>query len=120
MQPHVEGNALLPMQIGFDAQSAVRSVDLAAAGVAGPREAFEGQYGYFALFKGRWDPDRIWSGVGRGWRVCEMSHKPWAAGRATYGGIESILTLRNRHGFSAADVRRVRVIVPPRTHRLVA
>jgi 2-methylcitrate dehydratase PrpD len=120
MQPHAEGNALLPMQIGFNAQSAVRSVGLAASGVAGPRDIFEGRYGFFPLFEGSWELERIWGGLGRDWRVCEMSHKPWPAGRATHGAIEGLLTLREQHGFTAADVRRVRVIVPPLTHRLVA
>jgi aconitate decarboxylase len=120
MQPHAEGNALLPMQIGFNAQSAIRAVGLAAAGVSGPRDILEGRYGYFPLFEGSWDLQRIWGGLGRDWRVCEMSHKPWPAGRATHGGIEGLLALRNQHGFGAGDVRRVRVIVPPLTHRLVA
>ncbi len=120
MQPHLEGSILLPMQIGFNAQSAVRSVGLAAAGVPGPRDVFEGQYGYFPLFEGRWDLAPIWPALGRDWRVMEMSHKPWSAGRATHGGIEGILTLRQQHGLTAAEVRGVRVIVPPLTHRLVA
>ncbi len=101
MQAHAEGNASLPMQIGFNAQSAIRSVDLASAGVPGPRDVFEGQYGYFPLFEGSWDLEPIWDGLGRDWRVCEMSHQPWPAGRATQGGIEGMLTLRERHGFSA-------------------
>lgn len=120
MQPHAEGNALLPMQIGFNAQSAIRAVDLAAAGVPGPRDIFEGRYGYFPLFEGSWDLRPIWNGLGRDWRICEMSHKPWPAGRATHGGIEGLLTLREQHGLRAEQVRRVRVIVPPLTHRLVA
>ena len=49
-----------------------------------------------------------------------MSHKPWPAGRATHGGIAGILALREQHGFNAAAVRSVRVIVPPLTHRLVS
>ncbi len=120
MQPHREGNALLPMQVGFNAQSAVRSVDLMRAGLTGPRDIFEGPYGYFPLFEGSWDLASVWEGLGRVWRIEEMSHKPWPAGRATHGGIEGILALRERHGFAAGDVRQVRVLVPPLTHRLVA
>ena len=55
MQPHVEGNALLHMQFGFNAQCAIRSLDLVHAGLTGPRIVFEGQYGYFPLFEGSWD-----------------------------------------------------------------
>jgi aconitate decarboxylase len=119
MQPHAEGNALLPMQIGFNARAAVCSLDLVNAGLAGPRDIFEGQYGYFPLFEGEWDLAPVWAGLGHDWRVCEMSHKPWPAGRATHGGIEGIISLRDQHGFTAADARRIRVIVPPLTHRLV-
>jgi 2-methylcitrate dehydratase PrpD len=120
MQPHIEGNILLPMQIGFNAMSAVRSVELASAGLSGPRDVFEGRYGYFPLFEGEWDLEPILQSLGRDWRVCEMSHKPWPAGRATHGGIEGILSLRELHGFAVEDVRAVRVIVPPLTHRLVS
>jgi aconitate decarboxylase len=120
MQPHVEGHALLPMQIGFNAQSAVRSLDLVNAGLTGPRDVFEGRYGYFPLFEGSWDLEPVWQRLGHDWRVSELSHKPWPAGRATHGGVEGILALRERHGFTAADVRQVRVIVPPLTHRLVS
>ena len=119
MQPHVEGNILLPMQIGFNAQSALRSVDLARTGLSGPRDVFEGRYGYFPMFEGEWDLAPIWDSLGRDWRVCEMSHKPYSAGRATHGGIEGILALREKHGFSADDVRRVRLLAPPLIHRLV-
>jgi 2-methylcitrate dehydratase PrpD len=120
MQPHLEGNALLPMQIGFNARSAVCSLDLTRAGLKGPRDVLEGTYGYFPLFEGDWSAERIHHGLGSDWRVLEMSHKPWPAGRATHGGIEGILTLRERHGFTADDVRLARLIVPPLTHRLVA
>ena len=34
MQPHVEGSAVLPMQIGFNSRAAVQSCDLAADGAA--------------------------------------------------------------------------------------
>jgi aconitate decarboxylase len=119
MQPHLEGSALLPMQVGFNAQSAVRSVDLMRAGCTGPRDIFEGPYGYFPLFEGSWDTARLRDGPAGHWYVGAMSHKPWPAGRATHGGIEGILSLRRQHGFAPGDVRRVRVVVPPLTHRLV-
>jgi 2-methylcitrate dehydratase PrpD len=120
MQPHIEGNILLPMQIGFNAMSAVRSVELTSAGLSGPRDIFEGRYGYFRLFEGEWDLEPILRSLGQDWRICEMSHKPWPAGRATHGGIEGILSLREQHGFAMKDVRSVRVIVPPLTNRLVS
>ena len=74
-------------------------MDLAIAGISGPRDVFEGRYGYFPLFEGSWDLAPIWEGLGRDWRVLEIGHKPWPAGRATHGGIEELLTLQEQHGF---------------------
>jgi 2-methylcitrate dehydratase PrpD len=119
MQSHVEGKPLLPLQIGFAARAAVNAVDLAAAGLDGPRDVFEGKYGYLRLFEGDWDLAPVWRDLGRRWRIAELSHKPFPTGRATHGGLDGILQLRARHGFAAADVDTVRVIAPPLIHQLV-
>jgi 2-methylcitrate dehydratase PrpD len=119
MQAHVEGKPLLPMQVGFCARAAVNAVDLAAAGLDGPRDVFEGRYGYFRLFEGEWDLAPVWAELGRRWRIAELSHKPFPTGRAAHGGIDGILQLMARHGFAAGDVARVRVLAPPLVGRLV-
>ena len=119
MQSHVEGKPLLPLQIGFAARAAVNAVDLAAAGLDGPRDLFEGKYGYLRLFEGAWDLEPVWRDLGRCWRIAELSHKPFPTGRATHGGLDGILQLQARHGFAAADVAAVRVVAPPLIHQLV-
>jgi 2-methylcitrate dehydratase PrpD len=118
MQPHVEGSVVLPMQVGFNARAAVQSCDLAAAGLTGPRDAFEGPFGYLRLYEGSWDLQRTWDGLGRAWRVSELSHKPYPAGRAIHGGIEGIMALRARRDFAAAEVDKVTIIGPPLINRL--
>jgi 2-methylcitrate dehydratase PrpD len=120
MQSHAEGKPLLPMQVGFCARAAVTAIDLAAAGLEGPHDVFEGIYGYLPLFEGAWDLEPVWHDLGRSWRIAELSHKPFPAGRATHGGIDGILQLRARHGFGVDDVDSVAVIGPPLLSRLVA
>jgi 2-methylcitrate dehydratase PrpD len=119
MQSHVEGKPLLPMQIGFCARAALEAIDLAAAGLEGPRDLFEGKYGYFRLFEGEWDLAPLWRDLGRRWRIAELSHKPFPAGRATHGGLDGILQLQAAHGFSADKVASVAVIGPPLISALV-
>jgi 2-methylcitrate dehydratase PrpD len=119
MQSHVEGKPLLPMQIGFAARAALDAVDLAAAGLEGPRDLFEGKYGYFRLFEGEWDLEPLYRGLGARWLVAELSHKPFPTGRAAHGGLDGILQLKARHGFDARDVESVRVIGPPLISELV-
>jgi aconitate decarboxylase len=118
MQPHVEACVVLPFQVAVNARAAVESCDLAAAGMHGPREVFEGRFGYLPLFEGEWDLAPIWPTLGRDWRIVELSHKPFPAGRATHGGIEGVMALRAAHGFAADDVVAVTVVGPPLIARL--
>jgi aconitate decarboxylase len=60
----------------------------------------------------------VWRNLGVAWRVSELSHKPYPAGRATHGGIEGILALRFGHPFGADEVEAVRITGPPLIERL--
>jgi 2-methylcitrate dehydratase PrpD len=118
MQAHVEASPQLAMQMGFAARSAVTAVELARRGMPGPSAPISGPFGYFALFDGAADPAPF-DQLGRAWRVCEMSHKPWPSGRATHGGLDGLQRLMAEHGIGAGSVKAGRFLVPPLTHRLV-
>jgi 2-methylcitrate dehydratase PrpD len=118
MQAHVEGSVVLPMQIGFNSRAAIQSCDMAASGLSGPRDVFEGQFGYMRLYEGSWDLQPTWASLGKAWLVSELSHKPYPAGRATHGGIEGIMALRQQRPFGADDVSAVNVTGPPLIKRL--
>jgi aconitate decarboxylase len=118
MQAHVEASPQLAMQMGFAARNAVTAVELARRGMPGPHAAISGEFGYFALFDGKADPAPF-EDLGRHWRICELSHKPFPSGRATHGGIDGLQRLMTEHGVSADQVRAGRFTVPPLTHRLV-
>lgn len=120
MQPHVEGSMALPMQIGFNGRAALCAVDLAQAGATGPQAVFDGPFGYLPLYEGAYDLGPTLAGLGRVWRVAELSHKPFPAGRATHGGIEGVMRLREQHGFTADDVERVTLTGPILINRLAA
>ncbi len=119
MQAHVEGSPILPVQVGFNARAALHSCDLARCGFAPAEQVFEGPYGYLALFEGAHDLPGVLDSLGRDWRISEFSHKPFPAGRATHGGIEGVMALRDAHGFAAEEVEAVIVAAPPLIVRLV-
>jgi aconitate decarboxylase len=118
MQPHIEGSVALPLQIGFNSRAALTACDLTRAGIAGPRDVFEGPFGYLPLFEGTWDLAPVWLALGRTWRIAELSHKPYPSGRATHAGIEGVAALCATHGFKAAEIARITVLGPPLIHRL--
>jgi aconitate decarboxylase len=120
LQPHIEGSATLPLQVGMNSRAALQSVDLSRAGLVGPRDVFEGTYGYLRLFEGEWDLTEVLASLGRVWRIAELSHKPYPAGRATHAGIEGIITLREQHPFKTDEIAKVTIVGPPLTARLCA
>ncbi|KAF2643772.1 MmgE/PrpD [Massarina eburnea CBS 473.64] len=126
LQPHVEGSASLPLQVGLNSRAAVQSCYFAQAGFPGTRDVFEGAYGYFRLFEGPtpWDLTATYDVLeGKRWLISEVSHKPYPAGRATHGGIEGLQILRKKIDGSIMkpkEVKRVTITGPPVTARLCA
>ncbi|KAF1999157.1 MmgE/PrpD [Amniculicola lignicola CBS 123094] len=126
LQPHVEGSTSLPLQVGLNSRAAVQSCYLAQAGFPGPRDVFEGPYGYFRLFEGPtlWDLSATYHCLsGKRWLISELSHKPYPAGRATHGGIEGIQVLMKKADGSIMkpeEVKRITITGPPVTARLCA
>jgi len=117
MQSHIEGKPALPIQIANAARAAIMACDLAANNIPGPEDVLEGQFGYFPLFEGDWDIDRL-LGQSLGQRITEVSHKPFPTGRAAQGGIVAMQKLRAR-GVTPENVVRIELKVPPLIERLV-
>jgi len=120
MQAHQEASTVLPMQVGFNARAALQSCDIAATGLTGPRGSIDGDYGYLPLMEGGFDLRPVLDGLGRDWRVTQLSHKPFPSGRATHGAIEGVQRLRAEHGFAVDDVAAIVLTVPPLIARLIA
>jgi aconitate decarboxylase len=118
MQAHVEGKPSLALQIGTAARAALNAVDLAAAGFPSAHEVLEGAFGYFRLMEGEWEIAPLLAELGRIWRICELSHKPFPSGRATHGGIDGLQRLMAQ-GVAAESVASVRLLAPPLIHQLV-
>ena len=118
LQPHLEGSVALPLQVGLNSRAAVQSCDLAGQGLPGPRDVFEGPYGYLRLFEGEWDLEPVFANLGKRWRVAELSHKPYPAGRATHAGVEALIRLRKERPFTLDEVEAVTIVGPPVTARL--
>ncbi|MFO1352340.1 MAG: MmgE/PrpD family protein [Gammaproteobacteria bacterium] len=119
MQAHVEGKPTLALQIAFAAAAGMRAVDLAKAGFPGPHDVLEGPFGFYRLFEGAADIEPVWAELGKVWRITQVSHKPFPAGRATHGGIDGIMTLKAEHGVRAENIAKLTLRAPPLIHQLV-
>ena len=114
MQAHVEGSIALPFQIANAARAAVVAADLAKAGFAGPYDVFEGTFGYFELFD-TGDLGDYAAGLGKVWRIGEISTKPYPSGRASHGALGALAGL----GLDPAAIERLELFAPPLIQRLV-
>jgi 2-methylcitrate dehydratase PrpD len=68
---------------------------LAHAGLAGPRLILEGPQGFFAGLAQDGDPQAVVAPMA-GWRMAEVSFKPWPACRHAHPAIDAALALRDR------------------------
>lgn len=118
MQAHEEGKPTLPLQLGGAARAGLVAADLAEVGIPAPAHVLEGCHGYFPLFESRFDTATAARSVGATWRVTELSHKPYPAGRAAHGGIEAVLRLRER-GVRPDNLAEMTLAAPPLIHQLV-
>ncbi|MBK6598258.1 MAG: MmgE/PrpD family protein [Proteobacteria bacterium] len=118
MQAHVEGSAVLPLQIGFNTRAALNAIELTQRGVLGPLNWLEGPFGYFTLIDPDWRPQPF-ADLSLGHCIASLSHKPFPSGRATHGGADGVLSLQRDHGFATHDIDAVRVYAPPLVRQLV-
>lgn len=120
MQAHSEGAPLLPMQIAFNARNAVTSVDLACAGLSGPKQAIEGIHGYLNLFEGKHDLPAALASLTPGIRIREVSHKPFPSGRATHGGLDALQRVLRSRALTSNAIARIVLLAPPLVCQLIA
>ena len=118
MQAHLEGSPVLPMQIAFNTRVALIAIELALRDIRGPGDFLEGPFGFFSLIDPDFDRDAFEDFESRHY-VTELSHKPFPSGRATHGGVDGVLTLQARHGFTVDAIEAVHVYAPPLVRQLV-
>lgn len=94
------------LHVAEAARRGVAAARWAEAGLAGPATVLEGVQGFFAAVARDGDPEAVVADPDAGWRVHEVSFKPWPACRHAHPAIDAALALRER---VAGAVRRVTV-----------
>ena len=118
MQAHTEASMALGLQIAFSVRNVLTAFDLARKYFEGPKDVFDGPYGYFKLFEADGDASPHLDALDHVWRTAEISFKPFPSGRASHGAIDALARMMRTHGIAAGDVESVTLSVPPFVHRL--
>jgi len=101
------------MQAGFSGQAAVEAALLAQRGITGPKEIFEGRFGFFNNYIRGNEPDwdALAGELGSRWRFVEThGFKVWPACAVTRAPNAAILHLRNTHNIRPEDVAELTIV----------
>ncbi|MEM7610241.1 MAG: MmgE/PrpD family protein [Pseudomonadota bacterium] len=113
MQAHWEGSMALPMQIGNASRMAHLCADMVGAGMTGPIDFIDGRFGYFKLFEAGGQIERLLTELGSPYKILQMAHKPYPAGRATQAALTMIRQLRAEATFETSEITGIDIHVPP-------
>lgn len=96
-----------PLNPGFAARNGTTAASLAALGVGGPPEPFEGRYNAFIAFSEAGNPDALLADWGRRFHVSELAYKRYASCAFTHPGLDALLGLATDEKLTASDVERI-------------
>jgi 2-methylcitrate dehydratase PrpD len=102
----------------FAARSGLFSAMLAASGVNAPREAFEGKFGFYAMYEAG-DPAVVTDALGESWLGTGMSIKKFPSCGCNHAVIEATLQLVKENDLAANDVIGARAVISNYMNRLV-
>lgn len=118
IQTVVDGSLAKRFQGGFAAEAGLKAARLAALGVTGPVNVFEGRFGFFNLYEsGGYRRERVLEGLGETYEGAAASVKPYPCAREHHGAIAAALALR-AGGAPDAGSGSVQVTLPPNAHAL--
>jgi 2-methylcitrate dehydratase PrpD len=109
-----DGTDVKQMHPGWAAQSGIRAVLLARAGLTGPATVLEGRFGVFKTYAGLdIDPESVLSFDGSRFEVEEVAPKPYPACLCVHPMVQAALELRQKGVLSRMDaVEEIHCEVP--------
>jgi 2-methylcitrate dehydratase PrpD len=101
---------------GWAAASALTAVALARQGFVGARRAYEGRFGLYAShLQTHHDPANLalaTAALGETWELIQVAVKPYPACHFVHACADAAINLVREQGLVAADIERVRALVP--------
>jgi 2-methylcitrate dehydratase PrpD len=106
---------------GKSAETGLTAAVLARCGVTGPREVLDAAWGglFETYVPGQADAQAPLKDLGEGYRIMNKGVKPYPVCWGINSAADSMLALRSEHGLTAANVRRVRVVLSEMSRRMI-
>jgi 2-methylcitrate dehydratase PrpD len=115
----VEGTLSGRVHHGLAGRAGLLSALLADRGITGPHDILEGTYGLYPIYElNQYDPEAIFVGLGKDFRITRISVKPFSSCKLTHGAIQGTLKLVNENYINPLDVEEIQVYVNQSTYNL--
>lgn len=108
------------MQPGFAAKAALASVELAARGIRGVQQTFDGADGFLRVYlRNEFDREVFLAGLGRDYEGINLSYKPYPCCRLTHTAIDAALEARMRWKPGPGEIERIEVQMTAQAYEAV-
>jgi 2-methylcitrate dehydratase PrpD len=110
------GTMTKPLHAGWASRSALAAVNLARCGFTAAPDVLEAPAGFFAAYGvEESEPEAAVKQLGHPWVIADpgLALKQFPCCYASHRGMDGVLQLKQRLGFSAADVARLECRMPP-------
>ena len=89
----------------FGANSALSSALLAAKGIKGFKDPFEGEQGFYkAYFQSDYDPEPVLRDLGTRWEAQNLVFKPWPCCMGNHGSINAAMNIMKANDIRPEDI----------------
>jgi len=105
-------SCLRSIRESFAAKAAVISAYMAQKGLIGFPQPFEGQYGFYSEYVGKYMEDAILEGLGTEFVCDRLTFKAWPCCAATHPHISAALKIIREHDVKPEEIERIHIIGP--------
>lgn len=106
------GSSVKRIHAGKSSEAGCMAALLSQAGITGPKDILEGEHGFCRAFSDGFDSDRIMGGLGRDYKILEVTLKPHATSARIQASIEGALHLCKGYSIRFEHIKRVSVAIP--------
>ena len=108
-----KGGMVKYLHAGKAAKAGVEAALLAAGGLTGPRQIFEGKRGFCQAYSDHFDLATIVSGLGEEWKTLEVHLKPHCTSRHTQAALQAAATIAAEHKISIEGIASMEIVTSP-------
>lgn len=105
------GSMTKPLHVGRAAENGVFAAEVASRGFTGGADALDGQWGFFQVFGGGAEPDRLVPVLGKPYAIVNpgVSVKPYPCGVLSHPSMDAMLKLVVEHDIKPQQIKAVRL-----------